>query len=145
MPCARRSDRALTPILMALVLLAAGPASAWDEERALVLAERLDVEIAATVSAAHGASGQDSVREERQRSAAFSEVPALEGAVADLLRALRSGGDRDATLPYYERVQKAMGAVVASIDDATPRKAAADRWQKSNATLRELGRLYGEE
>lgn len=130
--------------LAAVVLLAGRPAAAWDAERALALTERLDVEIAATVSAAHGAPSQGSVREERQRGAALSEVPTLEAAVSDLLRALRSGGDRDATLPYFERVQKAMGAVVASIDDASPRKATADRWQKSNATLRELGRLYAE-
>lgn len=137
--------RASLVLAVLLVLLAGRDAAAWDGQRALVLAERLDVEIAATVSAAEGGPDAGSVREERQRGAALAEVPALQGAVTSLLGALRAGGDRDATQPYFERVQKAMEAVVSSADDNTPRKATLDRWEKSGATLRELGRLYAED
>ena len=145
MPRSSRSVRALALLSAAVALLAGGVAAAWDGERALVLAERLDVEIAATVSAAQGGPQKDSVRGERQRGAALSEVPTLEASVGELLRALRSGGDRDATQPYLDKVQKAMQAVVSSADDVTPHKATADRWRKSSATLRELVLLYAEE
>lgn len=145
MPRPHRSVRILAVLSAAVWLLAGGIAAAWDGERALVLAERLDVEIAATVSAAQGGPQKGSVREERQRDAALSEVPTLEASVGELLRALRSGGDRDATQPYLEKVQKAMQAVVSNVDGGTPRKATANRWQKSVATLRDLGRLYAEE
>ena len=65
--------------------------------------------------------------------------------MTSVLGAGRRGGDRDARQPYFERVQKAMEAVVSSADDNTPRKATLDRWEKSGATLRELGRLYAED
>lgn len=137
--------RARFVLAVFLVLLAGSDAAAWDGQRAILLTERLDVEIAATVSAAEGGPDAASVREERQRDAALAEVPALQGAVTALLGALRDGGDRDATRPYLDRVQKAMEAVVSSADDNTPRKATLDRWEKSLATLRELGRLYAED
>jgi len=134
--------------LVALVVAPAGdapaePALAWDRDQVLELVERAELELEAAEAASRDAASQPTVLQQRSRDAAVQQIPEVRAALEALRQRLAAGDDRELTAPLFRNVRRAVIGLQDEAADAQADPTAGARWQKTRATVEEIGRYYG--
>ena len=133
-------------LLGSMLLLATPPSRAegldWDQDHVTELAVKLTEVFTDAKAAADDAPQQVTVLQQRTRDAAVARFEQVRDATEKLLRKLRSGAGRYATVAYFELVQARLREVRGIARDAVPRGETRELLTAADEILGQLSRYY---